>query len=232
MADGLWCAAALASPHHGRPGADGHGNGAAVTRYGGLRVGPGHALPVRESRAMKTLDMNTAKAWFSYAVLRLGRCGVAGVSLLCACAVVVAGQAVHSNRDTLTQRIDQARADLKNAAPAARPAATAQSFLAQLPAAEQVPRFIEGVHQLAQSAGVQIERAEYRAPVLASGQVLRSQVVLPLTGSYPGIARWLGQVLSQHPSAAIDELSLQREVAAGEPVRARVVLSHYSRVLP
>jgi Tfp pilus assembly protein PilO len=181
---------------------------------------------------MKTLDMNTAKAWFSYLGLRLGRCGVAGLMLLLGCVAVSASQALRSQGDTLSQRIDQARADLKGAATAVKPVATAQTFLAQLPAAEHVPQFIEGVHRLAQSAGVQIERAEYRAPVLASGQVLRSQVVLPLTGSYPGITRWLGQVLSQHPNAAIDELSLQREAAAGEPVRARVVLSHYSRAMP
>jgi Tfp pilus assembly protein PilO len=181
---------------------------------------------------MSVIDMDKARAWFSYAGLRLGRCGVAGLMLLFACAIVIGTQAMRSNADTLRQRIDQARADLKNAATAVKPVPTAQSFLAQLPAAEQVPQFIEGVHRLAQTAGVQIERAEYRAPVLASGQVLRSQVVLPLVGSYPGITRWLGQVLSQHPSAAIDELSLQRGTTATEPVRARVVLSHYSRVLP
>ena len=181
---------------------------------------------------MKTFDMNRAKAWFSYVGLRLGRCGVAGLSLLFGCVVVIAIQLMRSQGDTLSQRIDQARADLKGAATAAKPVATAQSFLAQLPAAEQVPQFIEGVHRLAQSIGVQIERAEYRAPTLAYGQVLRSQVVLPLTGSYPDITGWLGQVLSQHPSAAIDELSLQRESTAGDPVRARVVLSHYSRVAP
>ena len=181
---------------------------------------------------MKSFDTNTAQAWFSYLGLRLGRCGVAGMSLLLGCVAVIAIQQLRSPGDTLSQRIDQARADLKGAAIAVKPVATAQTFLAQLPAAEQVPHFIEGMHRLAQSAGVQIERAEYRAPTLAAGQVLRSQVVLPLTGSYPGITRWLGQLLSQHPSAAIDELSLQREATAGEPLRARVVLSHYSRVAP
>jgi Tfp pilus assembly protein PilO len=181
---------------------------------------------------MSLFDTNRARAWISYAGLRLGRCGVAGLLLLFGSALVVTSQALRGQADALAQRIGQARADLKNVAPAAKPPATAQTFLAQLPAAEQVPQFIGGVHRLARAAGVQIERAEYRAPVLASGQVLRSQVVLPLTGSYPGITRWLGQVLSQHPSAAIDELSLQRDTAATEPVRARVVLSHYSRALP
>jgi len=181
---------------------------------------------------MKIIGANRARAWLGYAGLRLGRCGVAGAVLMGACALVALGQAWRSNGDTLALRIDRARVALRDAAPAARPVATAQSFLAQLPSAEQVPPFIEGVHRLAQAAGVQIERAEYRAPALASGQVLRSQLVLPLTGSYPGITRWLGQVLSEHPSAAIDELSLQREATAGDPVRARVVLSHYSRAMP
>ena len=181
---------------------------------------------------MSFINANRARAWLGYAGLRLGRCGLAGAALLGVCAVVWVAQAWRSSGDTLAQRVDRARAELKNSAPAAQPAATAQSFMAQLPPAEQVPQFIEGVHRLAQAAGVQIERAEYRAPSLASGQVLRSQLVLPLTGSYPGITRWLGQVLSEHPSAAIDELSLQRETTTGEPVRARVLLSYYSRAMP
>lgn len=181
---------------------------------------------------MKTVHTAMAKAWLGYVALRLGRAGVAGVLLLAGCGLALAWQGLVEGNDSTAQRIVQLRQDLQRAPAAGKPAATAQSFLAELPVAEQVPQFIEAVHRKASQSGLQIERAEYRAPTLAAGQVLRSQVVLPLTGTYPAIGRWLGQVLRQHPSAAIDELSLQREAAGSDQVRARVVLSHYSRVAP
>jgi Tfp pilus assembly protein PilO len=126
----------------------------------------------------------------------------------------------------------QLRAELRQLSPVVRAAATPQSFVADLPALDQAPQFIEALHRQAARAGLQIERAEYRSPTLAAGLVMRSQLVLPLTGRYPDIARWLDQLLRQHPSVAIDELSLQRDTGEGDQVRARVVVSHYSRVAP
>ncbi|MEO8152747.1 MAG: type 4a pilus biogenesis protein PilO [Rhizobacter sp.] len=181
---------------------------------------------------MKRIHQGLAKAWLSYALLCLGRSGVAGVVLLAGCVILMAVQALRSDADRLEQRIAALRAELQRTPAAVKPVATAQSFLAELPQAEQVPQFIEGVHRGAAQSGVQIERAEYRTPVLSSGQVLRSQMVVPVTGNYPGIARWLGEVLSANPSAAIDEISLQRDVPTSEQLHARIVLSHYSRSAP
>jgi Tfp pilus assembly protein PilO len=189
-------------------------------------------MPFREGHAMKTFDTGLARAWASYASLRLGRSGLAGLVLLAACAAVLGVQAWRSDADRLQQRIVQVRAELQRSPAAAKPPRTAQTFLAQLPAADQVPQFIEGVHRAAGQAGLQIERAEYRAPTLAGGQVLRSQVVLPMAGHYPGMARWLGEVLHDNPSAAVDEISLQRDAPTSDLLRARVVLSHYSRSSP
>ena len=181
---------------------------------------------------MSRIDAAWARAWFSYAALRLGTAGIAGVVLLTGCAMAMAWLRWQERDDSTAQRIVQLRAGLQQAASPPRPAATAQSFVAELPALDQVPHFIETLHHQATRSGLQIERAEYRSPTLAAGLVMRSQLVLPLTGRYPDIARWLGQVLQQNPSAAIDELSLQRESADSDQVRARIVISHYSRVAP
>lgn len=180
---------------------------------------------------MKGLYSARLQAWFSYVVLRLGAAGFAGVLMLSGCGVAAVVLSLRTDRATNALRIAQARSDLQRLPTAAPPTLTAQTFVARLPAAEQVPVFIEALHRQAERARLQIERAEYRTPTLAGGRVLRSQVVLPLTGSYPDIGRWLGLVLSQHPSAAIDEFSLQRDTV-GDAVRARVVLSHYSRIDP
>ncbi|WP_457338010.1 type 4a pilus biogenesis protein PilO [Rhizobacter sp. P5_C2] len=173
-----------------------------------------------------------ARAWLSYVMLRLGPTGAAGLLLLAASSALLAWQALDTSPQRLLQRVAAARAELQRA-PAVRPVVrSAQTFVADLPPAEQVPDFIEGVHRAAFAAGLQIDRVEYRAPTLAAGQVLRSQMVLPVSGSYPAIAQWLAQVQHDHPSAAIDELTLQRDAPAGEPLHGRVVLSHYSRNAP
>ena len=181
---------------------------------------------------MKTIDSAWARAWLSYAALRLGAAGIAGVLLLTGSALALAWTKWQGGDDSAMQHITQLRAALQQSPSVARQAATPQSFVAELPALEQAPRFIESLHRQAVRAGVQIERAEYRSPTLAAGLVMRSQLVLPLSGRYPDIARWLGQVLQHNPSVAIDELSLQRDAEGGDQLRARVVISHYSRVAP
>ena len=173
-----------------------------------------------------------AQAWLHYAALRLGRSGLTGVALLVACALVLGIHALRDDTGALQQCIAQARAELQRTPTAHAAARTPQSLLAELPAAEQVPDFIEAVHHRAEQAGLQIERAEYRAPVLASGQVLRSQMVLPVNGPYPALASWLADVLRDHPSAALDEITVQRDAVATDQLHARVVLSHYSRSGP
>lgn len=186
----------------------------------------------RAASRTKAFDVGFVKAWLGYAALRLGRSGGAGLALLAVAGVAMLAQALGSDADRIEQRIAQVRAELKQAPGAGMAPVSAQSFVAQLPPAEQVPQFIEDVHRGALLTGLQIERAEYRAPTVAGGQVLRSQVVMPVTGNYPGIGQWLTEVLRAHPSAAIDEISVQRDAPATDQLHARVVLSHYSRSAP
>lgn len=180
-----------------------------------------HALPWRRVRA-----------WASYAALRLGRAGLAGLALaLLAAALALAERA--ARHDTAAARVaaDGVRAQWQRDSAAPAPVADAGSLLAALPPAERVAGFIEDLHRGAARAGVTVERAEYRTPALAGGRVQRAQVVLPVVGRYPDVGTWLAALLKDHPSAALDELAVQRDVEPGR-VRARVVLSHYSRAAP
>ena len=193
---------------------------------------PKGASTQRTAIRMKAFDAGLVKAWLGYAALLLGRSGCAGLALLTVAGAAMLAQALGSDADHIEQRIAQLRAELKRAPAAGTAPVSAQSFVAQLPPAEQVPQFIEDVHRGALLTGLQIERAEYRAPTVAGGQVLRSQLVMPVTGNYPGIGQWLTEVLRAHPSAAIDEISVQRDAPATDQLHARIVLSHYSRSAP
>ncbi len=186
--------------------------------------------------AMLSPSLRPARAWASYVAARLGHVGLAGIAL-CAIAVVLGlgHQGLTVRRDALQASADAARTRLLRASerPTVMPSGTeARSFVTQLPGLEAVPEFIESLHREAARAGLDIERAEYRAPPLASTELVRSQVVLPLRGSYRDLTLWLARVMAEHPAAGIDELSLQRDATGSGKLRARVVLSLYSRGAP
>jgi predicted membrane metal-binding protein len=171
------------------------------------------------------------QAWAGYLAHRLGLWGGAGL-VLCALALGLFALAASWRAQAVedTAQAERLRRALTRApdVPRAAPAGPS-SFVAQLPGEDDAPQFIETLHREAARAGVLIERAEYRAPSLAGGQLRRTEVVLPVQGRYAEVARWLSAVLYEHPSAALDQLSLQRDAAGGPRLQARVVLSHYSR---
>lgn len=175
-----------------------------------------------------------AHAWWGYGLLRLGPWGALGVvALVLALVLGIAAQLLHGDAEALSQRLPGLRAQLERGVPTGPVAPQGvAAFLAQFPGEDSAPEFIESLHREALTAGLQIERAEYRAPAVAAGKLIRLEVTLPLAGRYPAVNRWLSVVLHDHPSAAIDQISLQRDAAGGSGVRARVLISHYSRGAP
>jgi hypothetical protein len=101
----------------------------------------------------------------------------------------------------------------------------------QLPAADQVPVFIQDVQNRASRGGVQIERTEYRMQSALGNRALQLQLVLPAHGTYPQLRTWLESLLHDHPSAALDELSLRREHDGTAQLEARVIFSFYSQAV-
>ncbi len=99
----------------------------------------------------------------------------------------------------------------------------------QLPAAEQMPTFIEDVQNRAQRGGIQIDRTEYRVQSALGSRALRLQLVMPAHGSYPQLRTWLEALLHEHPGAALDELSLRRQAEGAPQLEAHVAFSFYSQ---
>lgn len=169
------------------------------------------------------------KAWLGYGAHRLGRWGLAAALTwalgagLWVWSVQLEHQADTVRRQTLAALQAQARAATPEVL---RPRPV--GLLQALPGADRVPEFIERLHREAARHGVAVERAEYRAPQ-TTRPLARLQVVMPAAGRWSAIGRWLAAVLQAHPEAAVDELVLQRD-EAGAGLRARVVLSHYSRL--
>jgi len=101
----------------------------------------------------------------------------------------------------------------------------------QLPAAERMPAFIQDVQDRAQRGGVRIDRTEYRVQSALGKRALRLQLVLPAHGTYPQLRGWLESLLHEHPSAALDELTLRREAEGAIQLESHVVFSYYCQAV-
>lgn len=170
------------------------------------------------------------RAWAAYGLQRAGVPGAAGALLaLGAAAAALATALVDRDALALVAAQQQARVEWQQAAqPAVTPPA---ALLEALPPDDTVATFVDDLHRLAARHRVAVERAEYRTPQTAAASLRRTQVVLPASGRYPDFGAWLAALLRAHPSAALDELALQRDAEAGQ-VRLRVVLSLYTRSRP
>ena len=85
------------------------------------------------------------------------------------------------------------------------------------------------MHTLATAHGLQMPSGEYRMEQRADDPLARYQLTLPLQGRYESLRRFLAQLLRELPSAALDDVQIQREESGDGRLTARVRLSIYLR---
>lgn len=108
-----------------------------------------------------------------------------------------------------------------------RPAAERlAAFYARFPAMAELPVRLQELHRLAESHGVVLARADYRASRDAGTGLQRVTLDLPVSGAFDPVYQWLAEVLESMPEVALESLSIKREdTAAGEvDVELRLVL--------
>jgi hypothetical protein len=160
----------------------------------------------------------------------LGWQGVAGAVLLLM--AVALHYFVASAQSARLDALQHESSALKvRAAPAAR------GELAAAGGADEVARFyayfsgppstewLKKVYAAAAASNLVLERGEYRGTPVNEGRLLRYQVTLPVKGSYPQIRRFVDQVLTDVPVAAMDDISFKRETIGTTQIEARIRLS-------
>lgn len=154
---------------------------------------------------------------------RLGMPGVLGIGLLLFAlsfqlgGIEPAATALAHTRDEVARW--QARLQ-----PDVAPAAAAAARPAPLASLAAFPERMRALARLAAQHGIALDRASYRLRDEAGER--RVEVTLPLAVDYPGLRRFLGELLAQEGAAALDELSLQRPRADEPRVEAIVRLSY------
>lgn len=184
-------------------------------------------------------DLLLQAARARYVLQRLGWPGQAGLAALLLAAAAGAAAlgplrwanvAMEHEAETVAARLQQARGAPHSPADAA--ADTPAALIAALPSREEAAAFAAFLYKEAGRRGVDIASTEYRTETLLGAEVTRTRIVLPLRGSYAAVRGWIGEALTRHPGAALDELSLRRADDGRGGVAARVQFSLYSRARP
>ena len=124
-----------------------------------------------------------------------------------------------------------------NPSAASRPKATAPAspkeqlaiFYERLADARQAPEIAGRLHRYARSAGLTLERGEYRPQVDASGRFVRYQIVLPVNGTYRQIRSFIADAMRDMPGLALDGIDFKREGADLAALQAQLRFTAFLR---
>ena len=108
-----------------------------------------------------------------------------------------------------------------------------KQFYALFPAGANLPQFLETIAQTAVKHGLKLNRGDYKlsAQQLAKtstvqnkqGQFSRYEIVLPVTGQYVQIKKFISKVLQLIPALALGDLQIKRATTTSPVVEARLV---------
>lgn len=104
------------------------------------------------------------------------------------------------------------------------------AFYRFFPETSSVPDLLDRVYAAAARQSLALEQAEYKLVRNQDERIAAYRINLPVQGSYLQIRNFIVEVLNQVPSAALEEVSFQRQAIATPLVEGRVRLTLYLRV--
>ena len=110
------------------------------------------------------------------------------------------------------------------------PASQLAVFYEQLPGVAQAPEVVSRLHDHARSAGLMLERGEYRPLPDATAKLVRYQIVLPVTGSYPQVRQFLAGAMRDMPELALDSIGFQRDKGTSGPLQVQLQFTAFLRM--
>lgn len=95
------------------------------------------------------------------------------------------------------------------------------------PKSKQSPELLAKIYSAASRLGVALGQGEYRMARDHSGKLLRYEVNFPVRAEYLQIRKFLNQVLSDIPSASLDNVSFQRRNISSPVLDSQIKLTIY-----
>jgi hypothetical protein len=153
---------------------------------------------------------------------QLGGLGALAVALLAAALAfsLFVVQPLESKGRDLAARL----ARTGTAAPAAdNGAEKLAEFYDYLAKPEQTIDWLAKLYAIGHATGVELQSATYRSE--QAGRIERTQIVLPLTGSYAQMREFLNRALAEIPVLSLDQMTLKRESRRDGAVQAELKLT-------
>jgi hypothetical protein len=161
------------------------------------------------------------KNYFLKIRAELGPLGNAGAGLLAAAAAffVLALQPLEERNNAV-----QARVPTRGEAPSTGgdKLATVYRYLKK---PEETTDWLAKLYAIGAATGVQVSSATYRTQTASAGPLERTEIVLPLSGSYGQMRDFLKRSLAEIPVMSLDQVSLKRESRRDGTLQAEVRLT-------
>lgn len=164
---------------------------------------------------------------------RLGWPGVVAIALLffSLSFYVSALLPLQQQLDDLTQRAsqDSGTRPAMQPTPASRPQADQQlqQFYHSFPAQTALADQLDQLYRAASAHGIQLEKGDYQASREQQTGLIRYQITLPVSGSYPKLRQFIRALLRDMPGMAIDSIRLEREAIGENQISAELRLTLY-----
>jgi hypothetical protein len=151
----------------------------------------------------------------------LGPVGIAALAMLAAAAVffVLVLQPLEERSRAAQVRIPTGKTET---APSGEKVATVYRYLSK---PEQTTDWLAKLYAIGAATGVQVNSATYKTTAAAAGPVQRTEIVLPLSGSYGQMRDFLKRSLAEIPVMSLDQVSLKRENRRDGTLQAEVRLT-------
>jgi hypothetical protein len=170
---------------------------------------------------MERRQMKQVKTLLLRLRAELGPVGMAAIGMLAAAAVffVLVLQPLEERSNAVQARIP---AGVTHAAPNGEKVATVYSYLKK---PEETTDWLAKLYAIASATGVNLSSATYRTQSAAAGPLERTEIVLPLTGSYGQMRDFLKRSLAEIPVMSLDQVSLKRDNRRDGTLQAEVRLT-------
>ena len=97
------------------------------------------------------------------------------------------------------------------------------TFYDYLAKPEQTTDWLAKLYAIGHATGVELQSATYRSE--QAGRIERTQIVLPVSGSYAQVREFLDRSLAEIPVLSLDQMTLKRESRRDGAVRAELKMT-------
>lgn len=150
-----------------------------------------------------------------------GFCAV-GLVLLAAAFAFWVVKPMEERHARLQERLARLAPDVQDGAET--PAGKVAAVYRFLEKPEETTDWLAKLHGIGTATGVQLRSASYKTQN-AEGRIVRYEIVLPVTGSYPQIRDFLKRAAAEIPVLSVDQLSLKRDARKDAAVHAELRLT-------